>query len=614
MREENTKSIEALQRALEESRRLAEDLEKRNREVTALNRQAREILASRSQALAELEQRNRELEAVSHIAAVCNQYLEPMEVAQAAADKVVEVLPQIRMVSIWEVTEKGDELVLLHRAGPAAPLFSSIQRRKMGEGPIGLAAQGGEAVLGVESGKAVLTEELSQLRRQTMEIAEKAAIVCLCALPLKWRNDILGVMGISCGQAWCGGKEPEPLLAAIAEQVAGALGKARLYRDKEWAARRNAALNQMIAIINSKLDPRKTFAVFTQQMKQLVDFDRAAIVIIDRPRGKVNVFTLAAETATELPQGYEVPLEGSPSEWVAAHRAPHVAYDLMEKREFPLDDLHLREGRRSYVRVPLFYENEVLGILSLGGRLPHAYGKKEVDILQELAGPVATAVVNFRLYQEIKEKAEALAREHERVLDGIAVLEGSRQRLQEAYLDMGRTLVLMLEARDFHLRGHSERVAFMTDMICREMGLSEERRRTAHTAAILHDVGKIGVPDSILLKPGPLDPHETSEVRLHVSRGVDLLRYLDFLKEAVDIVKAHHERYDGSGYPRGLKGEAIPLEARIMAVADVYDANTSGRPYQPAVSSTEATAEIEKGAGSHFDPQVVAALLRCIEK
>jgi HD-GYP domain-containing protein (c-di-GMP phosphodiesterase class II) len=144
------------------------------------------------------------------------------------------------------------------------------------------------------------------------------------------------------------------------------------------------------------------------------------------------------------------------------------------------------------------------------------------------------------------------------------------------------------------------------------MGVSESQLRFVHWGAIIHDVGKIGVSDAILRKPGALTDAKWAEMRRHPEIGYAMLKDIAFLRPALDIVRYHHERYDGAGYPVGLAGEEIPLAARIFAAVDAYDAMTSDRPYRRARSREEALAEIQRLAGAEFDPRVVQVLLRAL--
>ncbi len=176
------------------------------------------------------------------------------------------------------------------------------------------------------------------------------------------------------------------------------------------------------------------------------------------------------------------------------------------------------------------------------------------------------------------------------------------------------TLALAMEAKDPYTNGHSHRVLDWSSAVGRELGLSGSRFQSLRHAAELHDIGKLGVPDGILKAPRRLTPTEWSVVQEHPRRGVALVRHLPFLKPACEAILHHHEHLDGSGYPGGLCHEQIPLEARIIAVIDAYDAMTSERPYRPPLSHDEATAELRRMTGRQFDPQCVGAFLKVMER
>jgi putative nucleotidyltransferase with HDIG domain len=201
------------------------------------------------------------------------------------------------------------------------------------------------------------------------------------------------------------------------------------------------------------------------------------------------------------------------------------------------------------------------------------------------------------------------------------LLQKAKSDLERTMHDLERSYDITLEAlgdaldlKDAETEGHSKRVTAFTIAIARAMDLSSERVRVIARGAFLHDVGKMAIPDAILRKPGRLTPEEQMEMRKHAQLGYQMLRKIPFLHEAALIVYAHQERYDGSGYPRGLKGDQIPLGARIFAVADTFDAITSDRPYRAAQSISSARREIEKHSGHQFDPLVVETFLSISEE
>jgi putative nucleotidyltransferase with HDIG domain len=196
-----------------------------------------------------------------------------------------------------------------------------------------------------------------------------------------------------------------------------------------------------------------------------------------------------------------------------------------------------------------------------------------------------------------------------RVREKTAELTEALRRASDAYTSTLSALVAALDAREHETSDHSQRVVRYTLAIAERMGVAGEDLDQIARGALLHDIGKIGVPDSILLKPGPLTPEEWIEMRKHPAVGHQILQSIGFLSQAADIVLSHQERWDGEGYPRGLRGDQIPLGARIFAIADTLDAMTSDRPYRRGVTYAVARAEIVRCSGTQFDPACVEAFL-----
>ncbi|MCD4671637.1 MAG: HD-GYP domain-containing protein [Anaerolineaceae bacterium] len=206
---------------------------------------------------------------------------------------------------------------------------------------------------------------------------------------------------------------------------------------------------------------------------------------------------------------------------------------------------------------------------------------------------VAIAIDNVSLFRNLKQKHMELIQTYDTTLQGWA---------------------RALELRDYETKGHTIRVTNMTVELARSMGINEDKLIHIRRGAILHDIGKIGIPDHILLKPGKLTEDEWKIMRQHPRLGYEMLLPISFLKPALDIVIYHHERWDGNGYPKGLKGKDIPLAARIFSVVDVWDALTSDRPYHDALPKEEVLNIIQKESGTHFDPIVVAVFMKYINK
>ncbi|HEV8440216.1 MAG TPA: HD-GYP domain-containing protein [Methylomirabilota bacterium] len=214
--------------------------------------------------------------------------------------------------------------------------------------------------------------------------------------------------------------------------------------------------------------------------------------------------------------------------------------------------------------------------------------------------------------RELAESNARLRRGYQQSLQYALDLKKTYARLERAIFQSLRGLANALEARDAHTHGHSTRVAGLARQLAVGMGLPAHRAERVAQAALLHDLGKIGVPERVLGKPGPLTAEEWEIMRRHPVTGAQIVSPLEFFDEGAIIVRHHHERLDGSGYPDGLAGEAIPLGARIVAVADVYDALTSDRPYRRSLSQADAVRVLQDEAGRTLDARLVALLVEIL--
>jgi putative nucleotidyltransferase with HDIG domain len=226
--------------------------------------------------------------------------------------------------------------------------------------------------------------------------------------------------------------------------------------------------------------------------------------------------------------------------------------------------------------------------------------------------PLAMSWLTQKQYLDrSRSSVEQLRRSHSELERTNAQLQGLLERSRANYLSTISSLARTIEAKDPYTGGHTERVGEYALMLARELGFGEDELEAVEVGAIVHDIGKIGIPDRILLKPGRLDAEEFAEMRKHPEISSYILDGLDVPQVVVEMARHHHERFDGNGYPDGLAGEDIPLAARILTVADAFDAMTSDRPYRAALAVEEALAEVRRNAGTQFCPAVVAALDAC---
>ena len=252
------------------------------------------------------------------------------------------------------------------------------------------------------------------------------------------------------------------------------------------------------------------------------------------------------------------------------------------------------------VAVPSFFQNNLLGVLMLGEKEnKKVFKKEEIDFFVALANDVSMALKNAFLFEDLQLEIE---------------------RNKRLFLETTMALAAAIDAKDHYTRGHTTRVTGYSLAIAKNIAVEKNERtegkffENLHIASLLHDIGKIGVPESILNKNGPLTEEECKKINEHALIGAMILNPIKDLDEVILGVKYHHERYDGSGYPEGLKGDQIPFNAAIISVADAFDAMTTDRPYRSAFSRDEAVVELERGSGTQFNPHVVRATVALHKK
>lgn len=348
------------------------------------------------------------------------------------------------------------------------------------------------------------------------------------------------------------------------------------------------ALRAIDVAIMGSLDLRITLDVVLDQVTTSLEVDAAAVLVFDeRSEQLVSTATRGFRTATSPPRRLRLG-EGPAGRAGLSREVIHVP-DL---RHGPGDDdfswLVPEDRFVGYVGVPLVVQGQLRGVLEVLQRTPLRPDADWFGFLEMLAGQTAIAVDNAKLFENLGRANTELRIAYDQTIEGWA---------------------RALDLRDHETEGHSRRVTEVALALAERMGVEPEQLVHIRRGALLHDIGKLGVPDSILLKPGPLTEEERELMCRHPEYALDLLSSIPFLEPALDIPHFHHEKWDGTGYPNGLAGKAIPLAARIFAVADVWDALRSDRPYRAAWSEERARDYIREQSGTHFDPAVVETFL-----
>jgi PAS domain S-box-containing protein/putative nucleotidyltransferase with HDIG domain len=354
---------------------------------------------------------------------------------------------------------------------------------------------------------------------------------------------------------------------------------------------RLTALSEVDQAIASRSDVQVSLNLLLSRAIHLLAVDAAAVLLLDPFR---NILEYKAEIGIHMnaTQNASVTLRTRLAERVALEgRMVEFRSGSNEPENQQLADYLRRENFASYHGAPLVVKGKVIGVLEVFSRLLVERDQDWLGFFGALAGHIAIMVDSAKLFNDLQASNLELSLAYDATLEG-----WSRA----------------LEVRDQETKGHSHRVAEMTLRLARAMGATEQDLIHIHRGALLHDIGKLGIPDSILLKASQLNEEERNMIRKHPTIAYEMLTPIAYLRPALDIPYYHHEKWDGTGYPHGLKAEEIPLPARIFAVVDVWDALTSDRPYRKAWSHEKALAYIQEQAGEHFDPQVVDAFLSII--
>jgi putative nucleotidyltransferase with HDIG domain len=334
----------------------------------------------------------------------------------------------------------------------------------------------------------------------------------------------------------------------------------------------------------SEINLEELFTLFIKTALRETKAERASILLLEEKTS--SLLPVVCSNGEECKNCKKEKL-GEGIAGYAAQKGQAIVVSQVDSSPAKLKKILEEEGASSVLCVPLTTRGNVVGVIKLSkvsSQVP--FNQMDKILLSILAGQAAIAIENARLYES----------------------------LYEFYLATLKALVLAIETKDPYTKGHSEKVAKYSVRLAKELKLPPEELQIIEQAALLHDIGKIGISEEILLKPEPLSPADAAIVRQHPQKGAEILEPIWPLRELIPLILYHHEHWDGTGYPSRLKREQIPLGARILAVADAFDAMTSDRPYRKARSFSAAQAEIKLESGKAFDPKIGRAFLAIMEK
>lgn len=328
-----------------------------------------------------------------------------------------------------------------------------------------------------------------------------------------------------------------------------------------------------------------------REARRALNADHASLFLLDEDSGYLMLVRAEGFTSDQIDN---LKLLGSwevINEQLLEKKKPILANDIRKNPMFRNKALPFSSERlpiHSFIAVPLLKDNHTVGALIVSNKKRHSgvFTKQDENFLDTLSNYVAIALINAKLYIKLK----------------------------ELFMSTVKSLVKAVDAKDQYTSGHSERVMKYAYTIGREMGLEHEKLENLRLSSLLHDIGKLGIKESVLSKPGSLSARERRQMNHHPSIGVKIVDSIADSHKIIRGIMEHHEHYDGRGYPNGLKGKEISLDGRIIAVADIFDALTTSRPYKRKYSPEEAFNMVRKGSGTQFDPQVVRAFVKSYEK
>lgn len=527
--------------------------------------------------ITEVKKREREMEVIASISAVMRSARGKTEISSIVLDQIARHLDA-----------DGGALAFREPTGlsvveMAVGILRPIQgyRYNRGEGLIGKV---------IESGMPIFGDEIGLDKSFMIADIEDRANAVLC-VPLLEREQAMGSLLIVRENPFS--QDDLRLVTSISDMVATAIRRITLYEQTEKRLQQLVALRTIETAITSSLDFRFTLSILLDQVVSQLNVDAADVWLFDAKTERLVFvagwgFRSLEIRTSPAPIGWGLPGK------VAQQRSPIFVPNFSEwegekEHIIPLE----REGLNSYYGTPIIAKGQLHGVLEVFQRHTLRLDADKREFLNSLISGAAIAIDNARMVEDLQKTNRELAAAYDQTILGWS---------------------MALEMRDAETEGHTRRVAEATVKLAREMGLSESEVVNVWRGAVLHDIGKMAVPDTILLKKGELTTEDWKILRKHPLYAQSMLSGIEFLQPALDIPTFHHEHWDGNGYPLGLKGEQIPMPARIFAVVDVWDALRYDRHYRARWEEKDVIDYITGLSGKQFDPRVVEVFLRMLNE
>jgi putative nucleotidyltransferase with HDIG domain len=441
----------------------------------------------------------------------------------------------------------------------------------------------------LETGEPLILADINHQAPEMRKVLVRPDIQAFFAYPMALESRVIGIITFSKLTTYSPSAEEIAACQLLAERVAIAQENARLFEETNRSLRQVQSLHTIDITIASSFDLRLTLNILLEQTRTQLGVD-AVDILVYNPHTQVLDYAAGIGFRTTALQGTHLRLgQGYAGIAGLERKTVHVSNLRGRKTDFLRSPNFSAEDFGTYIGVPLIAKGQIKGVLETYHRSPLKPDQIWMDFLETLAKQAAIAIDNATLFSDLQTSNAELTLAYDSTLTGWSKA---------------------LDLRDKETEGHTQRVVETTIRLARAIGVIEAELTNVRRGALLHDIGKMGIPDEILHKPGPLSAEEWATMRQHPVHAREMLSPIAYLRPALDIPYNHHEKWDGSGYPNGLKGEQTPLAARIFAVVDVFDALTSNRPYRPAWPREKALDYIREQAGKHFDPAVVEMFLK----
>lgn len=401
--------------------------------------------------------------------------------------------------------------------------------------------------------------------------------------PLLNKGRVVGLLGLLSTQTDYFKPRTIAWINALANVISG-----NFFPEESYGLGERLVEHSICRVLQSSMDVRDPLPSVLELMAGVVQADAITAVSYNQRSQHFDLlatYRFDARVIAKLKMYFETGLAGKAVQERKLTWIEDLRSDNLDAR--PLSPLS-EEGFRSYLALPLIGHNDFLGVLEVVWRMPQDIQACNIDFLERMAEQISFTMERTSIVKDLRHRNKELASAYNAMIEGLS---------------------RALELRDLETEGHTRRVSVLMMRFVEHMQIPSEQWDAIRQGALLHDIGKLGIPDAILLKPGSLTPQERKVMQQHAVYGYNILAPIINLRQTLDIALYHHERWDGSGYPYGLKGGQIPLVARLFAVVDVFDALTSDRPYRSAWSHLQAIEYLKEQTGQQFDPRVVELFL-----